>query len=201
MTTLHHVKKARKTIYTEGKTVHYKSKRGKNVGKMLERVDQTQPANERDKVLIAKGEPYYWYQFAFGPRIVTCERPKPSQLTQSEFLQTYLGLQEQVEAINTEVPFEELEDIVSELEGFADEVEQLGEEQEEKRSNMPEQLQDSDSGSLLEQRASDCSDTAQSLRDAAEAIRSEEEPDNSNEDEEATVDISEHLGNIEWNAS
>lgn len=109
---------------------------------------------------IKKGESYYWWQFRFGTKQVSRTPPKQSQLTQSEFLGNIYGIQERIEELTTDCEFEtEVEDLISELETLRDECE-------DKRSNMPDQLQDSDSGEMLQNRV----DSVQEMIDELEGI-------------------------------
>lgn len=211
MARAHKVNRARSDIYTEGKRVKHVIQRGKRKGTVTTKVDRTRPANKQDKVLIRKGEPYYWWQFMNGPKTISRTRPKPSQLTQSEFLSQALAIQEQVEAISEFIQPEEREDIATELEGCADELETLASECENKRSNMPEQLQDAETGQLLETRAEKCNELADELRTAAEEVRgTEPEEDAEGVDEveggeddtttepELLCDIGDILSALDW---
>ena len=96
---------------------------------------------------IKVGDSYYWWKFAFGPRMVSKTYPKPSQLTRSEFLGTLYTIQDSVEAL---VAKDSLHD---DLESIINEIRTLGEECEEKRENMPEQLQDVGAGEILMERS------------------------------------------------
>lgn len=96
---------------------------------------------------IKKGDTYYWWKFRFGGKHISLTPPKQSQLTQSDFLSTVYALQEDIEALTTEE-----EDIQSFLDDIIGQLEELRDDCEDKRNNMPEQLQDSDSGSLLQER-------------------------------------------------
>ena len=109
---------------------------------------------------IKKGDKYYWWKFRYGSKIKSKVYPKPSQLTQSEFLSTIYELTDRIEAFSDGL---NRADVISEIEDIASEIRSLGEEQEDKRSNMPDQLQDAPSGELLEQRAEECSTMADSL--------------------------------------
>jgi len=95
---------------------------------------------------IKKGESYYWWKFRFGGKQVSKTQPKRSQLTQSGFLSTIYDIEDRISNLTEDDDFEtEIQDITSELESLRDECE-------EKRSNMPEQLQDSGSGEILQNR-------------------------------------------------
>lgn len=48
----------------------------------------------KDNPAVKAGESYYWWKFRRGPKRYSKERPRPSQLTQSEFYGQVYGLQE-----------------------------------------------------------------------------------------------------------
>ena len=79
---------------------------------------------QKDHPGVKKGEPYYWWSFRFGGKHFSTSYPRPSQLTQSEYLSTALGLQEQIE--DMEIRDDNLEDVAGELRGVADELRTLG---------------------------------------------------------------------------
>jgi hypothetical protein len=110
---------------------------------------------------IAKGESYYWWKFRTGgrggPKHFSKTAPKGSQLTQSEYLGQHYALQEELEALAAD---EGLEDAVSDI---ATRFRELGEEQSEKKNNMPDSLQDSDTGNMLDERAEKCESIASEL--------------------------------------
>lgn len=99
----------------------------------------------KDNPAVKKGESYWWWKFRHGSKHYSKEKPKQSQLTQSEFLSTIYEIEERMENIDT-----------GDLEGFIEQVkedlETLRDETEEKLDNMPEQLQDGDTGMLLQGR-------------------------------------------------
>lgn len=111
---------------------------------------------------IKKGESYFWWKFRFGGKRCSRTRPRQSQLTQSDYLSQLYGLVEQIEDLTVD-GLDDVSSIVDDLNSLADECE-------EKRSNMPDQLQDSESGELLQRRADTC-------REAANALDSIEIPD------------------------
>lgn len=110
---------------------------------------------------IAKGESYYWWKFMVGgrggPKRYSKTPPKPSQLTQSEFLSQFYALEEQIADLKADDGLE------SSVEEIASDFRELGEEQESKRSNMPESLQDSDTGNQMQERAEKCEEIAGEL--------------------------------------
>ena len=57
-------------------------------------------ARKTNKTLgIKKGDSYYWWKFRYGGKHVSTKHPRPSQLTQSDFLGTALGLQESIDDV------------------------------------------------------------------------------------------------------
>lgn len=128
---------------------------------------------------IKKGDVYYSWAFAFGPKLKSKTPPKQSQLTQSEYLGRIYDLQDSAStSLSGASTLEELQGVV---ESFAADIREIGTEQEEKRSNMPDQLQDAPSGALLEERAQACEECADNL----EGMDFEPVED---EDEDVTVD-------------
>lgn len=95
---------------------------------------------------IEVGQPYYWWKFRFGGKHVSKTYPKPSQLTQSDFLQQVYELNDRIEAVDESNAADEVAEIISELENLASE-------QEDKLSNMPDSLQQAPTGELLQNRA------------------------------------------------
>src|SRR6266446_10171515 len=101
---------------------------------------------------IKKGEPYYWWAMKTGPRSGITRKsktpPKRSQLTSSDYFSRLWDLQDGTEWSKAEC-FSDLEsmrdDVVAQLE-------ELRDEQDEKKSNMPEGLQEGDTGQMLQER-------------------------------------------------
>ena len=146
MTRANFVKKARKNIYRDGVDVEKVHKRGKNAGQKYTTTDKSKRNPNGDEIRIAKGESYYWWKFRFGGLHISKTRPKQSQLTQSEFLGTMYDIQDTISELTVDDDFESsISEITSELETLRDECE-------ERRGNMPEQLQDSGSGEMLQNR-------------------------------------------------
>lgn len=110
---------------------------------------------------IKAGDAYKWIKFRYGGRRVKCADCsfKASELTQSEFLSTMYDLNDRLEDLSGDDPSE----IQSEIEDIASEFNNLADETQGKYDNMPEGLQQGDTGQLLEQRASECQDVASNL--------------------------------------
>lgn len=142
------IKSARKTIYQRGKRVEYVSQRGKRQGQTVSKIDRTIPADENDQILINKGESYWTWSFMYGGTYCSKTQPKPSQLANSEFLSTVYRIQEEIDEWN---PSD-----VTDVEEFVDDtknrLEELRDETQDKLDNMPYQLQDSETGQLLQER-------------------------------------------------
>ena len=142
------VEKAKKPIYKHGKRVEYVSQRGKRAGQTLTKLDRSQPEDENDEILINVGESYYTWCFYGGQPQYSKERPKPSQLTQNWFKQELYSIQEKIEDFEPE----DVEDIATFIDDIMNDAESLRDECQEHLDNMPEQLQDSDSGQTLQER-------------------------------------------------
>lgn len=87
--------------------------------------------------------------------------------------------------------------IAAAISDLCSDIQQLGEEQREKKSNMPDSLQESDTGQLLEERADLCDETAEALEQAAQDIESLPTP--SEDDEPAwAADVADILAEVNW---
>ena len=122
---------------------------------------------------IKKGESYYWWKFNFGPLCKSKTPPKQSQLTRSDFLASVYDLQDRIGAMVAD----NAEDLKSEVDEIVDEIRQLGEEQSDKLSNMPDSLQESQTGELLQGRADSCEEWADNLEGVDLDIEKPEEVD------------------------
>lgn len=142
------VKSARKPIYQKGKWVEYVSKKGKREGQTLSKIDRTIPADENDEIFINIGESYWWWAFQNGPKRFSKDRPKPSQLTQSEFLSEFYSYSEEVE----EWECDDVDDFESYRDDMVSNLETMRDNCQEKLDNMPEQLQYAPTGELLQER-------------------------------------------------
>lgn len=109
---------------------------------------------------IKKGDMYYNWDLKTGPRSSRTYRqltpPKPQQLTTSEFLIASYDLAEQVATFDGDG--DDLEALISEYESLRDETQ-------EKFDNMPEGLQQGDSGQLLEERVGEVENIISQLED------------------------------------
>lgn len=124
---------------------------------------------------IKKGEAYRWWKFRYGGRRIRCGKsecaPRASDLTQSPFYGQLYDIQDSVEeAIATR----DKDSIAEALRNAAEELRSMAEECEEKRGNMPEGLQESETGELLQTRTDECNEKADELESRADELDNEE---------------------------
>jgi hypothetical protein len=98
--------------------------------------------------------------------------PKRSDLTQSPFYGTLYGIQETLEDAVSDWRGGDgdLSDLSQALRDAAEELRNLGEEAQSSLDNMPEGLQQGDTGQLLETRVEECESKADELESAADEI-------------------------------
>lgn len=110
---------------------------------------------------IKKGDKYFYWKIKTGPasgyacRSLT--RPTPSQLN--------TGFAGQVGELEASI---QAADDVDGIRSVLEEIRELGEEQSEKLQNMPEGLQQGDTGQLLEERAGQCEEWAGTIESACD---------------------------------
>ena len=124
------------------------------------------------------GDSYYWWKF--GPRFpkqVSKEHPKRQQLTLSDFLKSVYDIEDQIDAL------QEDDTLADEVESIVESINELAEEQREKFENLPEGLQQSGTGELLEERAENLENFANELESVV--IPEESEYDTTEEYNEA----------------
>jgi hypothetical protein len=107
---------------------------------------------------IKRGDTYYKWSLRFsrygkGTTYRSKTYPKASQLTSSAFMQSVYQAQEQLAGIGLSENLDDSpDDIKSEIESVISDLESLRDETDEKFNNMPEGLQQGDTGQLLEER-------------------------------------------------
>lgn len=177
------VHKARTDVYDRGVRIpDEKAKAGY-------RKDHSQPHPEGDTLFCAKGETYYAWGMMVGGRGVQKKSKTPptrSQLTNSEFLGAMYDLEDGLSFDQVESP-EDLEAVRDEIAG---QLRDLGQEQTDKYDNMPDGLQQGDTGQLLEQRAEACENIASEFDDV-DLVYSEpddQELEDEIEDKDLTVE-------------
>lgn len=96
---------------------------------------------------IKKGESYYWWKLHRGSKRFSKTAPKRSQLTGSNFYATLYDIEDDM--IGDAEANENLESLRDEV---VNALEELRDQCEESRSNMPDALQESDTGNMLQER-------------------------------------------------
>lgn len=145
---------------------------------LMPRVHKQVARKDYEREGIKKGDVYYKWTlrpggFGKGTLYRSTTPPKPWQLTSSPFLQELYMLEDRVS---------NLEDL-SDIEELISEIRSLGEEEESKLYNMPDSLQSSPTGELLQERYDACEEWASEL----ESIEIPED-DASEEYREAALD-------------
>ena len=163
------IESAKKPIYKRGKRIEYVSKRGKRAGQTLSKIDRNQPADENDEILINVGESYWTWCFYGGQPIYSKTKPRQSQLTNNSFKQELYSIQESVEDFSTEDP-DEVGEFVEEL---ISNLEELRDTCQESFDNIPEQLQECDSGQILQERIENLDDVISNLENIDTEFSSE----------------------------
>lgn len=137
-------KKARNDIYAHGLRTPADNKQGFVL-------DRSQPRGIDDKVIVKKGQEYYSWKFRNSPAQISLTYPKPQQLTRSEFMITVYDIQDRLDSLA--IPEgNDASVLESEVEEICSEIETLRDETQEKLDNMPQQLQDADTGQLMQER-------------------------------------------------
>lgn len=127
---------------------------------------------------IKVGDPYRWWKFRYGGKRVRCMEtkcnPRGSELISNPFQSALAKITEDIEDGIGEARTQTDPTIaVQAFRDGAEELRNLGSEQDDKFQNMPEGLQQGDTGQLLENRASECEDKAGELESAADTAESE----------------------------
>jgi hypothetical protein len=102
-----------------------------------------------DNPVAKRGEPYYWWKFAYCGKSFSKTQPRQSQLTRSAFYGTLYGIQERMGDELPGVECDGLEDFISDI---TSDIQDLIDETQGGLDNMPEQLQDADTGQLMQER-------------------------------------------------
>lgn len=157
-------------------------------------------AARKDNPVCKKGESYYWWKFRYGGKRYSLTRPRQSQLTQSAYYGTIYSIQEMIEdwSGDDSLSFEGL------VEDVRDAVTELRDETQDSLYNMPDQLQYSPTGELLQERI-DALDNVECELDCIDEFEFDEEefdyeefdPEGYEDDDERAEAEEEH--NIEQN--
>lgn len=117
---------------------------------------------------IEVGDPYLWWAFRHGPKYKRCTEhpPRQSELIASPFLSGMAESQEEIEdALETFHDGGSVEDLQATVESVAAAIRERGEEAQGSFDNMPEGLQQGETGQMLETRAERCEEIASELED------------------------------------
>ena len=125
----------------------------------------------KDNPVAKKGESYYWWKFRYGGKHFSLTRPRPSQLTQSAYFGTLYSLQEEIE----ETDLSDEDDWESLVDNIKSQLEDLGSETQDSLDNMPESLQYSPTGELLQERVDACESAVSDIECIDEPEEFEEE--------------------------
>ena len=117
--------------------------------------------------VIAKGQPYRFVKFFRGPKSVWCIdskcTPRPSALIGSEFIRAVTEAEEDfTEAIKKRDALK--------IKAIGERIEELGEGEQEKFDEMPEGLQQGETGQMIEQRSNRCQEISQEIENMADEI-------------------------------
>lgn len=176
-----HIRTARRDIYKVGARVaNSKTKSGF-------RRDRSLPADERDEVIVQKGQEYYTWKFQFREACIQLHRPTRSQLTQSAFLQALYELEDRMDDFTATNDVSTNQDAVQEI---VDAIRELQQQQEDSLEAMPEALQETSvAGELLRERADALEQWASELEGLdLEMEEGEEEEDYMNRVQSAVQD-------------
>lgn len=131
----------------------------------------------KDNPAVKAGESYWWWKFAFRAKQYSATRPKPSQLTQSAFMSDMYHICEDLS---------DMQSPADEIDGILDSIDELRDMTQDSFDNMPDQLQEADTGILLEERV----DAMEAWRNDLEGIDmeiDEDLPDDKREDRLAEI--------------
>lgn len=127
----------------------------------MARPKQVTAAKDHPQFGIKKGDVHWYVKIKTGPRTSREMRQKTpfkrSQLTQSEFLSALYDWEDSKADVGSH----------EDVQGLADTIREIGENERSKFDNMPEGLQQGDTGQLLEQRADACETAASELEEIA----------------------------------
>ena len=140
--------------------------------------DTTKPADENDKVVIKKGQDYWEWSMMQGGRGFkkrSTTQPRRSQLTNSDFLGKMYDIEDDMDFSGAGSD----EELRSMREDLAQQIRDVGQEEQDKYDNMPEGLQQGDTGQMIEERAQAC----ESIADELDNVDLDDAPEELEEDE------------------
>lgn len=135
----------------------------------MARARQVKARKDYPQFGIKKGDVHWTWDLMLGPRssktFRQLEKPRRSQLTASEYLSTLYDIEDDL------LEFDGSSDDVGEL---ITRLEELRDETQDKFDNMPEGLQQGDTGQLLEERVNALDSAIQELEDAKSTLEEAE---------------------------
>lgn len=138
----------------------------------------------KDNPVAKKGESYWWWKHMVGgrggPKCYSKTKPRPSQLTQSEFGSRWLEIVERLEDLDPSS--EDMASLGNTRDELVSVLNDLADETEGKLDNLPDGLRDGPTGELLQARA----DAAREWADNLEQVDLDGEPDGDEPGEDAT---------------
>lgn len=139
----------------------------------------------RPDIGVAVGETYYWWAHRMkgsksGFKKFSKSPPKPSQLTMSNFWGPVYSLQEQYDDYQPD-----MEDIESTRDEIASELNSIKDEQESNLSNMPDGLQQGDTGQMIQERIDALDSAAGEIESVDVSFEEPEKEDEEDDDEYA----------------
>jgi hypothetical protein len=110
---------------------------------------------------ISKGQEYYTWHPKGSSWQKSLTRPTERQLTQSEFRQFVLDIEEEIQGLQDCDSMDSFNEVLSDI---IERIEEKSQEEDDKFNNMPESLQGGPIGELLEERRDALSEWADELR-------------------------------------
>lgn len=136
---------ARADIYARGlRTKTTENKQGYTL-------DKSKPADEKDTVIIKKGQTYYSWQLYRSSKQYSLTYPRPQQLTSSSFMISVYDIQDELEAMDSS-NFGEVSDLKDAVDNIVEQIRDLQSTTQDSLDNMPESLQNAPTGELLQER-------------------------------------------------
>ena len=96
---------------------------------------------------IKKGQPYWWWRFYMGPRIMSAVKPKRSQLTRSWYLQRIYDCDDQILELDADQL--DMADLIDDIEEIHDRLEAAYDLCEGKLEACPKEFRDTQTGAQI----------------------------------------------------
>jgi hypothetical protein len=147
---------------------------------------------------IKRGEEYFWWQKHRSPKTYSKTRPKPHQLINSPFLAAVCELGGRLDELETTLAGRMPCDLSADIRDIVGDIESLKDETEDKLNNMPEGLQQGDTGQLLQSRVDSLDEWSSSLESVADELDDIEEAPEANESKQTEMheEMESALGNL-----